>query len=555
MKSLLILRWRQARNGLHGLSGSGRGRVLTGLLVLLATGAGIFWGFYRAFFFLQAFPGMGQVLIERLLFLFTFSLFALLVFSNAAISFQLHFRSRETGYLHSLPLPPRVIYRFLLAESSVLSTAASFFFTFPVVLAYGLTHPLPGPTFLLLPGFAAGLAALATLAGTLAASLITYPLTRGISRKIIAAGLIIIALAIPLQRLLTPPPRPETGRPALMIDGLLEHSRITLSPVLPGFWAAEGFLAAGRGEFRRGLGFLAVLAVNVLLAAEIVRLTGERSYPGTWAAYQSRRPRRRRKAGSGMIPRTPRRPAILGPSPARAILVRDWKLFVRDPAQWLQASILGGLLALYILNIRNMPGDVRQPFWKNLITFFNLGATSLILATLTTRFLYPAFSLEGRAFWILGPAPIRRETLFRVRFWGGWAAAAAFAGPLILLSSRILEISAGMTVLTAAAALLISGVLVSLATGLGAVFPDYDEESPARIASGFGGNLNLVLSLIYVGVTVGGLALIGHLRNFPGLPGAAAASGKSAALIALVSLAGLFLPYRLGVRALRRREF
>jgi ABC-2 type transport system permease protein len=32
----------------------------------------------------------------------------------------------------------------------------------------------------------------------------------------------------------------------------------------------------------------------------------------------------------------------------------------------------------------------------------NLGAAMLILASLTTRFIYPLIILEGRRFWILG---------------------------------------------------------------------------------------------------------------------------------------------------------
>ena len=40
--------------------------------------------------------------------------------------------------------------------------------------------------------------------------------------------------------------------------------------------------------------------------------------------------------------------------------------------------------------------------------------------------------------------------------------------------------------------------LSSLAVGLGARLPNLRETSPARIASGFGGTLNLVLSTLYI---------------------------------------------------------
>ncbi len=558
MRDLLLLRYHRLRNGLRSQSTEGRWRLLVGTLLLLGVGAGLFWGFYRAFFFLQGFLGMGQILIERLLYLFTFTIFALLIFSNAIISFQLHFRAEETAFLHSLPVSAAVIYRFLLLESSILSTAAAGFFILPVTLAYSLTHPdISWPALILLFFFAAGLAALAALIGALISAQIPRVISSPFFRKIAIAAVILSALALPLRRALLPR-RPEADRSTLMINQLLDHSRITLSPIFPGYWAAKGFISAGRGNISSALGFLAVLGVNILLGAEILGKAGGNPYFRTWADYQSqgrkssriwgllRKGRRKIRVGGkvGILP-----PAV------RALLTKDLRTFLRDPAQWLQVVILVGLLVVYIFNIRYMPGEVEEPFWKNLITFFNLGTTSLILATLTTRLIFPAFSLERKTFWILGPAPLRRKTIFRVRFWGGYAAALLIALPLITLSNQILEVSPEMTALTSGAMVLISAVLVGLATGLGALFPDYEADNPARIASGFGGTICLVLSLIYIAVTVGLLAGIGHLSNQAGALGSSTLISWALGIVLFLSLAGVLLPYQLGIRALERSEF
>ena len=40
--------------------------------------------------------------------------------------------------------------------------------------------------------------------------------------------------------------------------------------------------------------------------------------------------------------------------------------------------------------------------------------------------------------------------------------------------------------------------LSGIAVGLGAMMPDLREESPSKIAAGFGGTLNLVVSTIYI---------------------------------------------------------
>ncbi len=288
MRYLFQLRLAQTRNGLRLLLRHGRLRLFIGIFVLLVVWTGLFAGFYRAFTFLQTFMGVGEILIDRLIYLLTFALFIMLVFSNAVISFQLHLKAAESVYLQTLPLPGSAIFRFLLLEGAVLSTWATVFLIFPVALAYGLSHGLSLFACLSLLLFAAGLSSLAALIGTLIAALIPPLLTPGRGRRVILAAFIIIALTFPFWRSLSPPRRAASNRETLMLNRLLDHSRITLNPLLPGYWAAEGFIQAGRGHVSRSLGFLAVLAVNVLFAWQIVELTAERHYFTNRSLYHSR---------------------------------------------------------------------------------------------------------------------------------------------------------------------------------------------------------------------------------------------------------------------------
>ncbi|MEA1928199.1 MAG: hypothetical protein U9N73_08315, partial [Candidatus Auribacterota bacterium] len=285
MRYLFQLRLNQLKNNFRILRKTGRLRLFIAVFVLLVVWAGIFGGFYRAFIFLQTFMGVGEILIDRLIYLLTFALFIMLVFSNTVISFQLHFKAKETAYLHTLPLPHSIIFRFLLLEGVVLSTWATLFLIFPVVLAYGMTHKLSLYSCISLPVFAGGLAFLSALIGVLIASLIPRFLAWGRITKVLILILIILIFATPLWSNLTPGPQISPNRQTLMINRLLEHSRITLSPIFPGYWAAEGFIQGVKGRFRRSLGFLAVLAVNLLLAWQIVELTAERSYHRTWSLY------------------------------------------------------------------------------------------------------------------------------------------------------------------------------------------------------------------------------------------------------------------------------
>ena len=100
---------------------------------------------------------------------------------------------------------------------------------------------------------------------------------------------------------------------------------------------------------------------------------------------------------------------VLGPR-CGCLILKDLRLFRRDPVQWSQFLIFFGLLTLYFVNIHRFSYDANYVAWVNMISFLNLAVVGLILSTFTTRFIFPMISLEGRRFWILGLVPVSRET-------------------------------------------------------------------------------------------------------------------------------------------------
>ena len=98
-------------------------------------------------------------------------------------------------------------------------------------------------------------------------------------------------------------------------------------------------------------------------------------------------------------------------------MLKDVRLFWRDPAQWIQFMIFFGLLCIYVLNLRNVAFNFQNPFWETMISYLNLAASALTLSTLTTRFVFPQFSLEGRRLWILGLAPVGLAPVLLQKFW------------------------------------------------------------------------------------------------------------------------------------------
>src|SRR5690606_31792143 len=113
--------------------------------------------------------------------------------------------------------------------------------------------------------------------------------------------------------------------------------------------------------------------------------------------------------------------------------------------QWTQLVILYGLMIIYIMNLgASRRASEALEFvvndWKKGLGIFNLAATCFILSILTTRFVYPMLSLEGRGFWTVGLAPVPRSQIVWQKYLLCLLLCVGVSVPLTLLSSFILQV-------------------------------------------------------------------------------------------------------------------
>ena len=105
---------------------------------------------------------------------------------------------------------------------------------------------------------------------------------------------------------------------------------------------------------------------------------------------------------------------VLPLSPVRRqLLIKDVKVFLRDVSQWVQLLPLLALVLLYLYNFSILDLD-RVPYAngvvKNFYAFVNLAMAGFVIATVAVRFVFPAVSAEGNAFWIVRTSPISLRT-------------------------------------------------------------------------------------------------------------------------------------------------
>jgi ABC-2 type transport system permease protein len=229
--------------------------------------------------------------------------------------------------------------------------------------------------------------------------------------------------------------------------------------------------------------------------------------------------------------------------------VKDARTFWRDTTQWGQSVMLFGLLGAYILNLRHFTHQITNPFWVNLVSYLNLGACSLNLATLTTRFVFPQFSLEGKRLWIIGMAPMGLKKVVQAKFWLASIGSLAVTLSLMTLSSYLLKMSWHRIAFFSGVVAIMTFSLNGLAVGLGVLYPNFKDANPSKIVSGFGGTLCLVLSFLYIlaSVLLLGFGTAGHHRHIGWAAGCF--SG-----FALFSLGIGWLPLKFGLAQLRHLE-
>jgi ABC-2 type transport system permease protein len=338
------------------------------------------------------------------------------------------------------------------------------------------------------------------------------------------------------------------------IHNVLGRLSLSTSPLLPSFWIGDGVIQLKRGEPGAALFRFLLLLSTALFSATVGIHLSRWFYRAAYYRAQFRARKRRGQWAGGFYRLLER--ALPGMDPElRVLVVKDVKIFVRDPVQWSQVLIFFGLLSIYFANMRNLHYDLNLPYWQNFISVLNLVATCLTLSTFTSRFIFPLLSLEGRKFWILGLLPIERKNLLYSKFWFAFIGAFVISEALTGLSDLILREPTPVAVLHAIAVLIISTGLSALAVGIGALYPNLREDNPSKIVSGFGGTLNLVLSMAFVALVIVLMVVPYHLsRMRPEMEFLQRLALPGMLLAVIVGLVAVVAPLWLGVRAFERLE-
>ena len=544
--------FRQFVNGFKALRYQSRFKVIFVSCFAAFCEVGLFLLFMVGFRVLDMFGGIGGFIVGRLFSLFFLGIGMMLVVSSLVTSYATFFRSDEVPFLMTRPFTTSQIVTYKFFETVFFASWAFFFIVLPYVGAYAWHEGLPLHFAVWTLLFSFPFLTLCSGIGAISVLLIVRWVPRGRAWRLLIAGVIAIVVAgawIYTHEVYDPAADARLNL-SRVIPGVMLASNI----LLPNTWVAEGIMSLTRGEWLRGIMMGGLLLSSAIVMFMVVEWLGSHLLYECWQRTMMGSSNRTGEGRFFPVMEVTLRP--LAPD-IRAIVMKDVKTFFRDPVQWSQVLVFFGLLALYFANLGSFDYSVLGGYWVNMMAFLNVFSVSAVICSLGARFIYPQLSLEGQGFWILGLSPTSMRRIVLAKFGVALAGMLSVSVLLMLLSATMLGTALPVRITAVGLACVVSFAVCGLSIGLGAIFIDLKQRNPAAIVSGFGGTLNLVLTLGFMLAVILPFGLIFHLHATGRIVMHELWRGLVIAAVWATLLGGGFtvVPLALGIRSLRRRDF
>ena len=503
VRNLLTPRVLAARGRYRRLGPRGRLRLGGFLLLGLGFGGAIFVFFYRALVYFLSVPEFGPVLTYKLLGMVFITFFSILLFSNIVTSLSTFFLSRELDRLVAAPIALRHLFYARFVETMIDSSWMMLLFALPAFLAYGVVHAT-GPAFYLvtaltLPPFLMIPAAIGICITTVLVNVFPARRTRDI---LVLLSVFAVALLYLLFRLIRPE-RLVNPEGFADFSAFLAAMRTPEWIFLPSTWAAEILFPLLGLREGSPLFYYALLVTTAAVAVMATEAVVVRLYLRGWTKAQEGRQARftQRAAWERVFAAL----TAIFPLQTRVIVMKEIKTFFRDTSQWSQLILLAALVVVYVYNFSVLPlrGNPLVTFYfKNVVAFLNLALGAFVLASVAARFVFPSFSMEGRALWLMKGAPVAARRIWWAKFWVAVIPLLVFGELLVLTTNSYLQVMPFMMWLSAGTLFGMVFAIVALGLAVGATYPNLDADNAAKVAASAGGLVFMVLCMSFIGAVV-----------------------------------------------------
>ncbi|MEO0240523.1 MAG: hypothetical protein ABIM03_03535 [candidate division WOR-3 bacterium] len=182
------------------------------------------------------------------------------------------------------------------------------------------------------------------------------------------------------------------------------------------------------------------------------------------------------------------------------IWIKEMKSIIRDFSQFSQAIFLLVLVLFYVLSIRRTPIYFTHPLWHIFIGIGNFIFLGYLFATLSIRFLFPTYSLEGKGLKFLKISPVKSSFYIssKTLVWLLIFVILTYFTYNFTINSLNLKIP-NIFKKYFNLVLLIESISVSvISISIGIIYPSLNETNPSKIASSTGAFFAAVITILYV---------------------------------------------------------
>jgi ABC-2 type transport system permease protein len=505
-KVLTLLRPRLLSAG-NGLKPGTRNNRWTQLFLFLFIGLafwiGAFLIFYRVLIYFQSVQDFGDILAMKLLSMMIITFFTLLLFSSIINTLSHLYLSRDLSLLHSLPVGIRDIFFSRWLSSAFDSSWMVVAFSLPVFLSYGLVYQAGAAFYLVALNAIVCLCLMASAISSLLVLLGAALLPAGKIRTLfVILGVLLAVLLVIVLRMIRPEQLVNPDSFASTVLYLNSMQALSL-PYLPTTWVTDTVRFALKSDWTHSIFNLALSASCVFTMIFINGMAASAIYFRGFSRAQTTAKRLfspvkfRGHSWEGLLNFLSR--------PAKAFAVKEIRSFFRDSTQWPQLFLICALIVIYLYNFSVLPLDrspIKTVYLQNVFSFLNVGLAAFVLSAIAARFVFPAVSMEGEAFWIIQSAPVSMKTFLWIKFFLYYIPLLILSEILIVASNFLLGVTPFMMFLSVLTIFFLVPAVVALAIGLGACYPDFKSENPALSVTSFGGVLFMLLSFGLIALVI-----------------------------------------------------
>ena len=478
-----------------------KGDLLRGMVfgsIGIVVSAALFYGAYWVTMQLAAYEEFGDYLLRLGLSWLFLTFLAFLAFSGVVTSLSTFFLSDDLRLLMASPVAARRFFQARFARTVGSASWMVVIFMAPVLIGIGVGRCAPyafyATTIATVVPFSIVPVALGSACTLFVVNVFPAKRARDLLMLMglgFAVAVVLLLRFIQPERLLRVESLPD-------VTDFFATLQSPITPMLPSFWAGETLFAAVQGGFdwlHAAALWTTAGAFTVLVGAAHARWHFA-GYSRSQEAPKTRFARfRTLDLVASALPLSPVR---------RQLLVKDVKIFLRDVSQWVQLLPLLALVLLYLYNFRVLDLD-RIPymsgFVKNVYAFINLGMAGFVMATVAVRFVFPAVSAEGSAFWIIRTSPISMHDFLWSKFWTALFPVLVFTEALTIAANQLLGVDPFLKLVAAATIFALTFALVGLACGLGARYPRFNADA-TQAAGSYGGVMFMIAAVALIIVSI-----------------------------------------------------